>query len=344
MDNLRFIVGKKNDLPVKHHETMISMIRGYDSERLPFEPPTIDFYRNYWNLAKPTEQETLQVYAFDNTDEFIGFGYSGWNVKYDNLERGFFQIYVIPSKRRKGVGTKIMCKLFEHIPSQIKTLSGSAKKGSVGEAFLQKFMPESCFEEIISAVDLSEFQLEEISMIVKSEVDRIEQLGYMFVELEGLDYSKKFKEEEYIRMVERIWNDMPREEMSFGEDVITLKRYKEMIEYTLRMGNRNFGFAIVEEESNEPIGHTRVLYNKYDLDLVEQDDTGVVQEHRGNGFGLALKYKILEKILNELEAKYWFTGNAQSNKHMIRINRILKHKPVGSKVIYEIKREEWKLL
>ena len=145
-------------------------------------------------------------------------------------------------------------------------------------------------------------------------------------------------------MVERIWNDMPREEMSFGDDVVTLERYKTIIDYSLKKGNRNFGFAIARKDTNEPVGYTRVLYNKYDLDLVEQDDTGVVHEHRGKGFGLALKYKVLEKILSELNAKYWFTSNALSNKHMICINKILKHRNIGKKVVYELKRNEWELI
>ncbi|MGC9780013.1 MAG: hypothetical protein HZR80_12280 [Candidatus Heimdallarchaeota archaeon] len=320
------------------------MIRGYDSERLPFEPPTLDYYRNYWDLPKPSGQETITVFAFNDFDELIGFGYSGWNIKYDNLDHGFFQIYVVATNRRKGFGTKIIRKLFSQIPSQIKTLAASTKEGSIGEAFLQKFKHESCFEELFRAADLSEFNLEEIREIVKIETERIEQLGYTFVELESLDYAEKFNEEEYVRMVERIWNDMPREEMSFGENVITSERYKSMIELNLKKGDRNFGYAIAKKETNELVGYTRVLYNKYDLDLVEQDDTGVVHEHRGNGFGLALKYKVLERILNELNAKFWFTGNAQSNKHMIRINKKLKHKIVGKKVVYELKREEWELI
>ncbi len=323
---------------------MIILIRSNDSERLPFEPPSLAFYRNYWNLPKPTEQETITVFAFNDSDELIGFGYSGWNIKYDNLEHGFFQIYVVPTNRRIGYGTEIMRKLFSQIPSQIKALAASAKEGSVGEAFLQKFKQESCFEEIIRAADLSEFDLEEIREVVTKETERIEQLGYSFVELESFDYAEKFNEAEYVKMVERIWNDMPREEMSFGEDIITPERYKSMIEYTLKKGDRNFGYAIATKETNEPVGHTRVLYNKYDLNLVEQDDTGVVHEHRGNGFGLALKYKVLEKILSELNAKFWFTGNAQSNKHMIRINKKLKHKTVGKKIVYEFKREEWELI
>jgi len=234
-----------------------------------------------------------------------------------------------------------MRKLFTVIPPQIKTLVASALGESIGELFLQKFQKESCYDEFFRAADLSEFSIDEIKAINTKEEQRISDLGYKFVELESFDYATKFDEERYVRMVERIWNDMPREEMSFGEDVITPNRYRSLIDYNLKKGDRNFGYAIAVKETNEPVGHTRVLYNKHRPSLVEQDDTGVVHEHRGNGFGLALKYKVLEKLLIELDAKHWYTGNAISNEHMIKINEKLKHKIVGKKIFYELKRNEW---
>ena len=341
LNSLTFITGDRKDLPEKYQDTMISMIRDFDSERSPFEPHTMEFYRNYWKTPRPLERKTISVYAFNKSMELIGFGHSLWNIEYDNLDHGSYQIYVVPEERRKGIGTEIMQKLFTVIPTQINTLVAFALGGSIGELFLQKFQKESCFNEFLRAADLSEFSIDEIKAINTKEEKRISDLCYKFVELESFDYTTKFDEEKYVRMVERIWNDMPREEMSFGEDVITLDRYRSLIEYNLKKGDRNFGFAIAVKETNEPVGHTRVLYNKHRPSLVEQDDTGVVHEHRGNGFGLALKYKVLEKILVELNAKQWFTGNAISNEHMIKINEKLKHKIVGKKVFYELKRSEW---
>jgi GNAT superfamily N-acetyltransferase len=341
LDNLKFIIGQNEDLPEKYNEKMFALLRGYDSERLSLEPPSIEFYRNYWSLKKIPDRKYINVFAFNEKEELIGYGFSGWNIKYDNLERGFFQIYVEPKERRKGYGTSIMKKLFVQIPAKITTLGVSAEEGSVGEKFIRHFKQESCFEEIISTANFSDFNLEKVKKIVDEEEKRIEKLGYTFVELEGLDYQKKFDEKKYVQMVEQIWNDMPREEMAFGEDVLTVNRYKEIVDYSIRKGDRNFGIAITIKESTEPIAHTRVMYNKFDPDVIEQDDTGVIHEHRGNGLGLALKYKILEKILTETSAKYWITSNAKSNKHMIRINEKLKHKVVSKRVVYDFGREEW---
>ncbi|MHA1200814.1 MAG: GNAT family N-acetyltransferase [Candidatus Heimdallarchaeaceae archaeon] len=341
LSSLTYIIGDRKDIPEKYQDVVISMIRDFDSERSPFEPHSMEFYRNYWKQPRPAERKTISVYAFNKSKELVGFGHSFWNIEYDNLDHGSYQIYVVTGERRKGYGTDIMRKLFTVIPPQIMTLVASALGGSIGELFLQKFQKESCYDEFFRAADLSEFSIDEIKAINTKEEQRISDLGYKFVELESFDYATKFDEERYVRMVERIWNDMPREEMSFGEDVITPNRYRSLIDYNLKKGDRNFGYAIAVKETNEPVGHTRVLYNKHRPSLVEQDDTGVVHEHRGNGFGLALKYKVLEKLLIELDAKHWYTGNAISNEHMIKINEKLKHKIVGKKIFYELKRNEW---
>lgn len=341
MGSLSYITGDREDLPDKYQKTMISMIRDFDSERSPFELHSMEFYLNYWKQPRPAERKTISVYAFNKSKELVGFGHSFWNIEYDNLDHGSYQIYVVPEERRKGYGTEIMRKLFTVIPPQIETLVAAALGGSIGDLFLQKFQKESCYDEFYRAADLSEFSIDKIKAINIKEEQRISNLGYKFVELESFDYSSKFDEEKYVQMVERIWNDMPREEMSFGEDVITPNRYKSQIEYNLKKGDRNFGYAIAVKETNDPVGHTRVLYNKHRPSLVEQDDTGVVHEHRGHGFGLALKYKVLEKILVELNANYWYTANAISNEHMIIINEKLKHKIVGKKIFYELKRSEW---
>ena len=338
---MKFIIGRREDLPEKYLDKMLLMIREYNAEKLPFNPPNLEYYRAYWNAPILPEQETITVYAFNESDKLIGYGYSGWNIKYDNLDYGFFQIFVEKNYRRKGYGTKILKKLLTQIPPQITNLSASAKENSSGEYFLRSFKNERSFEETITAANLSKFKLEEIKEIVKEETKRIEDLGFSFIELENFNYKEKFDENEYIKMIEQIWNDMPREELSIGEDVFTAERYEEMIANLINRGNIIFGFAIIEKISNKPVGHSRVFYNKFDLEIVEQDDTGVIPEYRGNGFGLALKYKVLEKILNELKAKYWVTGTAESNKHMIAINKKLKHKKIGKNVVYELKKDEW---
>ena len=54
-----------------------------------------------------------------------------------------------------------------------------------------------------------------------------------------------------------------------------------------------------------------------------------------------LKMVMFEKILDEQQAKIWYTSNAVSNKHMLKINEELNHQRFGSLIVFEWKKEEW---
>lgn len=343
MPYLKFISGSKEDIPQEYLQELLIMIRDNSQERLPIVAFPIEFFQNYWLLQKLPEEEEIQILALDENNELIGFGYTGWNIKYDNLDKGFFQVYVKPERRRQGYGSEIVRHIIKLIPDQIISLSISALEGSVGEKFLKHFKPKWSFQEYINGVQLKEFNVEEISKIAKEERERIEKLGYEFIEVEDRNYLEKFNQEEYVRMIEEIWNDMPREELSFEDDILTPERYNNLIDIILKRGNKIFGYIVVEKETGHPVGLTKVFINKYQPECAEQDDTGVIRKHRGKGLGLALKYQILEKMLKETNVKLWFTGNAQSNEHMIRINKILKHIELGRRNVYEFHRNEWKL-
>ena len=80
------------------------------------------------------------------------------------------------------------------------------------------------------------------------------------------------------------------------------------------------------------------MISQFQPEVARQGDTGILKSHRGNGLGLAVKYQMLEKLLSETDAKYWRTGNAGSNEHMLRINRLLRHEPFVSVIEFEVNR------
>ncbi|MFW9924480.1 MAG: GNAT family N-acetyltransferase [Candidatus Thorarchaeota archaeon] len=343
MAQLKYISGSKKDIPKEYLQDLLIMIRDNSQERLPFEAFPIEFYQNYWFLQKLPEEEEIQILALDENNELIGFGYIGWNIKYDNLDKGFIQVYVKPEKRRQGYGREIVKHIIKLIPNQITTLLISALEGSEGEKFLKRFKSKWSFQEYINGVHLKEFNIDEVSKIAKEERERIEKLGYELITVEDCNYREKFNQDEYVRMIEEIWNDMPREELSAEDEILTPERYNNLIDIIIKRGNKLYGFIVVEKETNALVGLTKIFINKYQPEYAEQDDTGVISKHRGKGLGLALKYQMLEKMLKETRVKLWFTGNAQSNEHMIRINKILKHKELGRRNVYEFHKNEWKL-
>ncbi|MHA1213085.1 MAG: GNAT family N-acetyltransferase, partial [Candidatus Heimdallarchaeota archaeon] len=298
MSILSFIVGSKADMPEKYLEQFYKMLQDNARERMPIEPSDLGYFRNYWQLPMQPEDDEIQLWAFEN-DELIGFGYASWKIKYDNLHHAFAQIYVIPEKRRRGFGSEILRYLLSKIPQQIEVVSISALVKSVGEVFLKKYQTKVSFEEIVNVVDLSEFDKHVISELAAKERTRVAELGYSFIEIGNYDYLKKVNVEQYVRMIEEVWNDMPVEELSYDREIITPERYKGMIDRTVQRGNKIIGFIVVETKTYKPVGLTKIFINKYQSYLAEQDDTGIIHEHRGNGLGLAVKYQLLEKMLSD---------------------------------------------
>ena len=99
-------------------------------------------------------------------------------------------------------------------------------------------------------------------------------------------------------------------------------------------------FVVIHKGTNEPVGVTCTYISKYQPENAIQEDTGIISSHRGKGLGLAIKYQMLDKLLNETNTKFWRTGNAGSNEHMLRINRILKYDPYQRIFVFEFTKDE----
>ncbi|NHJ84695.1 MAG: GNAT family N-acetyltransferase [Asgard group archaeon] len=344
MSKLTIITGKKQELPKKYLEQMPYLIKDNALERMPkYNIPNIAYYKNEWFLPNLPGHEELQVLALEDK-KLIGYGYIHWNSKYDNLTKASFSIYIMPEKRRLGYGTEILGKIVSLIPPQIEVITVGVGENSIGEVFIRKYKKETSFTEIYSVANLVEFNKQEVFNFAASERERVSKLGYEFIEFENFGYLEKLNAEKYVKMVEEIWNDMPAEELTFEKEILTVERYNNMIDSIIKKGEKVIGFVVIEKETQTPIGVTKVFINKYQPEVAAQDDTGIIRNHRGKGLGLAIKYQILEKMLKETKVEYWLTSNAQSNEHMLRINKLLKHQEDSRKNIYEFSREEFNLI
>ncbi|MBN1330360.1 MAG: hypothetical protein JXA54_12875 [Candidatus Heimdallarchaeota archaeon] len=341
MAQLAFIIGKKKDLPERYQDQMFHLIRDNALERMPkYNIPEVAYYRNEWFLPSQPGDDELQLFALKG-DRLIGYGYIHWKTKFDNLTRASFSIYVIPEKRSLGYGTEIFKKIITLIPPQIEIISIGVVENSIGETFIKRYKKESCFGEVISLANLSDFDAQEVFSFAASERERIEALGYEFIEINDFNYLEKLDVNRYVQMVEEIWNDMPIEELSTEKEILTVERYNRMIDTIIKKGDKIIGFVVIESKTKIPVGLSKAFINKYQPEVAAQDDTGIIHKHRGKGLGLAVKYQLLEKMLRETNVEYWLTGNAQSNLHMLRINKQLKHKEIGKRIVYEFTREEF---
>ncbi|MHA1307284.1 MAG: GNAT family N-acetyltransferase [Candidatus Heimdallarchaeota archaeon] len=338
----RFVMGKKEDVQLNNLDSFIELMQLYRQEQLPYPAPTFEFWMKVWETPNLEEEEEFWVIALDENDRAIGYGLASWSIKYDNLDKAILRIFVKKKERRKGLGTQIISQLIENTPEQIKVISlGTVTTTDDGLQYLKSLKLEKCYEEIFQYVDLEKTDVNKIMKIADEQREKATNLGYDIKFIEGLDFASQLDYPKYIQLVERIWNDMPIEDLHQEKLVMDQERYESYIKYMMGFGGRLLTVVLVHKETNDPIGYTNIFLNDYHPQVVQQEDTGVLHEHRGKGLGFVLKMIMFEKIFDETKAKYWSTGNAVSNQHMIRINTELNHEKFASFLVFEFKKEEW---
>ena len=342
LTKLRFVTGKKENIKLANQDSLIELMLIYRQEQLPFQAPTIEFYRKIWETPILDEEEEYWVIALDENNNALGYGKASWSVKFDNTDKAIMKMFVRKEERRKGLGTQIHKILVENLPPQITITSmGAYTTTADGLEYLKHFKREKCYEEILQYVDLEKADAKKIRKIAEEQRKKAIEKGYEIKFVERLDFASQLDYSKYIKMVERIWNDMPNEELSQDDFIMTKERYEDFCNYMMKFGGRLLTIALIHKDTNAPIGYTNIFLEEYQPEVVRQEDTGVLHEHRGKGLGYVLKMLMFEKILDDIDAKIWYTGNAASNKHMIRINTELNHEKFGSMIVFEFKKEEW---
>lgn len=339
MTSIQIFVGKNEDIPEGYLEQYFALRQQDEEEWYGLLPPSLDFYRNFWNVPREKGSDRIETIAVSKDNLVIGFGYIIWNTMYDNLDRSWFRIYVAPQERRKGIGSQILKKMVKNLPNEIKIVGAEAQKDSSGEYFLKKFKKEQSYAEDVIIADLEKADLKDVEKEAQKQEELALSKGYRIIRVDDRDFKSYFDEEEFVKIIEQIWNDMPKEDLTAENTNLTVERHQAIYDRNKKTGQEYITFVAVHEATKQPVGLTAFAINKYQPAIAWQDDTGIIPEHRGNGLGLAVKYQSLLTLLKETKVKYWITGSAHSNKYMHRINEILGHKVWQSEPVYEFERK-----
>lgn len=340
MNNIKILVGNKEDIPTKYLEQLFALQQQEEEEKWGILPSEIELFRKKWKVREVYWIKQLRAVAINSEDLVVGFGNIGWHIKYENLDRGWFSVYVVKEHRRKGIGKSMLKALITKPPEQIKFIYAGSVLGSDDEFFLRKIKKDNDYQEKRNVAELTEFNVNNVREEANKLLKKAKEKGYRVVKVKNMTFEEHVDIDEFISVAQQIWNDMPREKLTYEDHTLTPERYKEIYDIEMLHGDNYYSFLCIHEETTKPIGYTIFSTNPFHKQVVWQDDTGIIPEHRGKGLGLMLKYQALLHLLEETDAKYWITGNAGSNEYMIKINKTLKHKLWMTEVEFELKREE----
>lgn len=105
---------------------------------------------------------------------------------------------------------------------------------------------------------------------------------------------------------------------------------REAEEVTIAQGRRTVVTAVEEIASGVLVGLTTITVLAHRPDIVFQDDTVVLQAHRGRKLGLLIKVANMVRLVEQFpDARMIYTWNAPENRYLLTVNQKLGFTTAG---------------
>ena len=111
---------------------------------------------------------------------------------------------------------------------------------------------------------------------------------------------------------------------------------REAEDVAIAQGRRTVVTAVEHIDSGELVGLTTISVLALRPDVVFQDDTVVLREHRGNKLGLLIKVANMERLSEQFpDARVLYTWNAPENRYLLKVNLQLGFATAGVTGIWQ---------
>jgi GNAT superfamily N-acetyltransferase len=111
---------------------------------------------------------------------------------------------------------------------------------------------------------------------------------------------------------------------------------REAEDVAIAQGRRTVVTAVEHVATGALVGLTTITVLAHRADVVFQDDTLVLQEHRGNKLGLLIKVANMERLSEQFpDARIIYTWNAPENRYLLTVNRQLGFQTAGVTGIWQ---------
>ncbi len=128
----------------------------------------------------------------------------------------------------------------------------------------------------------------------------------------------------------RMSTDAPRAGLVREEEPWDAHRAREGEALALALGRTTLVAAVEHLPSGKLVGFTVLTVPAHRQDMIFQDNTLVVREHRGHKLGLLVKVANLIRLTEERPAvRRIYTWNAAENEYMLAVNVALGFRPAG---------------
>ncbi len=250
----------------------------------------------------------------------------------DNRDLAWLGIEIHPDHRRRGHGSALIALLSERAGQVGRTSLGmDGWEGDATRVFAhrQGFAQKSITinrRQLVAELDWDELD-------ARYAEARSHAAAYNLVRLPG-----DVPEDElaaFAVMVSAI-NDAPLDDLEIEDEVFTPERIRSYERAHAARAIRLHRVFARHHVTGELAGQTVVAVDLERPQLGEQHDTSVGAAHRGHRLGLLLKIEMLRWLREDQPQLVSVdTWNAESNAHMIDVNRALGYRVLGRSLVFQ---------
>jgi GNAT superfamily N-acetyltransferase/RimJ/RimL family protein N-acetyltransferase len=296
-------------------QACFEIVRAADAVDDPDGPP--------WSLTRLRgwiEYPTDSIEIWMAVDETTG-AHHGWCFlrlpERENRDRVNLSVDVLPSSRRRGIGTALLRHAAERAAAAGRSvLASEAFQGSAGAAFAARVGATAGLVEARRVLALDQIPAGRITHL-REQAARA-AAGYSLVSWDGRT------PDEYLARCAEVENAMADAPHDAGEEneVWDADRFREQIDdLREKRGRHVYTLAALHDASGEMAAVTAVEADQDNPGWGHQQLTAVIRTHRGHRLGLLVKTAMLDWLATaEPQLERIVTGNAAVNQHMIAIN------------------------
>jgi GNAT superfamily N-acetyltransferase len=251
---------------------------------------------------------------------------------YDNLHLAWLAVDVHPDHRRRGHGSELLRELVDLARREGRTSVGIDSWDADGP---RRFAARHGLDQKAADVNRRQF-LPELDHAALDELFVASRPHAEAYELERCAVPTAPADLAAMAVMVAAINDAPTDDLDIEDEAFPPERIAAYETAQLARGMTLHRVVARHRETGELAGHTVVVVDGERPQLAEQHDTAVVAAHRGHRLGLLLKLEML-RWLSEAEPQVTSvdTWNAESNDHMIGVNRVLGYRVMGRGLSYQ---------
>ncbi len=245
---------------------------------------------------------------------------------YDNLHLAWFEIEVVPERRRLGHGSAVLASLVARARSEGRTSVGAAGWDAAGpRAFAARHGFEARSVEVHRRQYVVDLDWDALDLLHEESLGHA--AGYV------LERWEPVTPEDVLPALAELTaaiNDAPTDDLDMEDEAFPPERIAAYEHAWDARGHRLYRVVARHRETGQLAGQSVVAVDGERPRLAEQHDTSVVAAHRGHRLGLLLKLEMLRWLAeDEPQLREIDTWNAESNDHMIGVNETLGYRIMG---------------